>query len=95
MTSQPQHATGHLDSSNHSTDTNTNTDTDTHTLISSNLTSRNPSHSQPQNQPPFQQSNAKPPITPPSFIVKIMIGMIGAFAFLQVYSIQAILPIMM
>lgn len=96
MTSQPQHATGHLDSSNHSTDTDTNT----HTLISSNLTSRNPPHSQPQNQPPFQQPpsqhpNAKPPTMPPSLIVKIMIGMIGAFAFLQVYSIQAILPIMM
>ena len=96
MTSQPQHATGHLDCSNHSPDTHT----DTHTLISSNLTSRNPPHSQPQNQPPFQQPpsqhpNAKPPTMPPSLIVKIMIGMIGAFAFLQVYSIQAILPIMM
>ena len=31
----------------------------------------------------------------PSLMVKIIIGMIGAFAFLQVYSIQAILPIMM
>ena len=89
MTSQPQHATGHLDSSNHSTDT------DTHTLISSNLTSRKPPHSQPQNQPPSQQPHTKPPTMPPSLIVKIMIGMIGAFAFLQVYSIQAILPIMM
>lgn len=37
------------------------------------------------NQPHFKQ---------PSLIVKLMIGMIGAFAFLQVYSIQAILPVL-
>lgn len=31
----------------------------------------------------------------PSFLVKLTIGIIGAFAFLQVYSVQAILPILM
>ncbi|GAA0321998.1 MFS transporter [Psychrobacter aestuarii] len=31
----------------------------------------------------------------PSWIVKLTIGMIGMFAFLQVYSIQAILPVLM
>lgn len=32
-------------------------------------------------------------VTIPSFLVKLTIGIIGMFAFLQVYSIQAILPI--
>ncbi len=34
------------------------------------------------------------PFNPPSFILKLTIGLIGVFAFLQVYSIQAILPVL-
>lgn len=36
-----------------------------------------------------------PQSDPPSWILKITIGLIGMFAFLQVYSIQAVLPVLM
>lgn len=35
------------------------------------------------------------PFAAPSWILKLTIGLIGVFAFLQVYSIQAILPVLM
>ena len=35
------------------------------------------------------------PFNLPSFILKLTIGLIGMFAFLQVYSIQAVLPVLM
>ena len=41
-----------------------------------------------------QTQSASPFTNPPSFWVKLTCGLIGTFAFLQVYSIQAILPIL-
>lgn len=46
-----------------------------------------------KNQHPNPNNN-QPQFNQPSLIVKLMIAMIGAFAFLQVYSIQAILPVL-
>ena len=40
-------------------------------------------------------NNSITPFKPPSLILKLTIGLIGVFAFLQVYSIQAILPVLM
>ncbi|WP_350560361.1 MFS transporter [Psychrobacter sp. CAL346-MNA-CIBAN-0220] len=36
-----------------------------------------------------------PPANSPSWILKLTIGLIGMFAFLQVYSVQAVLPVLM
>ena len=40
-------------------------------------------------------NNSVTPFNPPSLLLKLTIGLIGVFAFLQVYSIQAILPVLM
>ncbi len=43
----------------------------------------------------MQKSPLLQPTNSPSLMLKITIGMIGMFAFLQVYSIQAVLPVLM
>lgn len=48
--------------------------------------------SKPQNNMPEPLST---PINSTSWVLKLTIGLIGMFAFLQVYSIQAILPVLM
>ncbi|WP_353103703.1 MFS transporter [Psychrobacter sp. AH5] len=45
-----------------------------------------------KNNPASLQTQA-PTFAPPSLLLKLTIGLIGMFAFLQVYSIQAILPV--
>lgn len=58
-------------------------------------------HSQPNQK--IDAMNKKTPTIPasqlpfnsPSWVLKLTIGLIGMFAFLQVYSIQAILPVLM
>ena len=47
-----------------------------------------------QHQHPNANNPHQPQFKQPTLIIKLMIGMIGAFAFLQVYSIQAILPVL-
>ena len=39
-------------------------------------------------------TSSSPQASSPSWVLKLTIGLIGAFAFLQVYSIQAILPVL-
>lgn len=51
----------------------------------------NPAHKNQHSTPPH--NHPQPHFNQPSLIVKLMIAIIGAFAFLQVYSIQAILPV--
>src|SRR5690606_36437228 len=46
-------------------------------------------------QTPTQPPNQPLPFDAPSWVLKLTIGLIGMFAFLQVYSIQAILPVLM
>ena len=46
-------------------------------------------------QPTINSQNQHQTSDNPSFLLKLTIGLIGSFAFLQVYSIQAILPIIM
>ena len=46
-------------------------------------------------QTPTQPPNQPLPFDAPSWLLKLTIGLIGMFAFLQVYSIQAILPVLM
>ncbi|WP_265090118.1 MFS transporter [Psychrobacter fjordensis] len=47
--------------------------------------------SQTQNKAPL----LSPQTSSPSWVLKLTIGLIGMFAFLQVYSIQAVLPVLM
>jgi predicted MFS family arabinose efflux permease len=59
--------------------------------------SASPTQSQPpqKSQSSSTQTPNPPPISEPNLWVKLTIGIIGLFAFLQVYSIQAILPVIM
>ena len=43
----------------------------------------------------INNNTTKIPFDSPSWVLKLTIGLIGMFAFLQVYSIQAVLPVLM
>lgn len=61
----------------------------THNL---NQSPNNHSNDNPNNNP---NNNANNNLIPnPSFLVQLSVGLIGMFAFLQVYSVQAILPVL-